>query len=1043
MYAYKKIKNITFILILVLLTGTVFAQETTEQLVTGTITDASTGLPLGGISVAVPNYSSTATNDSGTFTIKVPDYETILEISGKDIQFKEVALKGKHSISIKLYEEAFNSIHDLAMLPYSQKTKSEVTNSVVTLNGTWTNPGSLENTLQGRIAGMNVITRSGTPGIGANIFLRGYSSFYGNNQPLIVVDGVPYDYQNYSSSQIDGYVSDPLSHIDVKDIDNITVIKDAVSLYGAKAANGVILINTVHARENATKIDFYVNGGMNFTPKQLPVMDASDFRTYLTEQFKNNNLSDDWIASQPYMNNDVNSTDYKRYHNNTNWQDKVFDRSTNQDYYLRVTGGDEIAKYGLSVGYMKNTGILRNTDFSKYNVRFNSDIIATSKLTINANLGFTYGEHNLMNDGIAPKTNPIYLSLIKSSFFTPNVLDNNGEVTKNVEDVDSLGIGNPAAVINSLEARSKAYRFTGSVKLNYKINTHINLNSILGLTFDKNDENVFIPDRGFVADTLLTTIAYDRAISNVARLSSVFSDSWLNYNKIISNVHFLSVNLGFRYSTNSSRDDIARGYNTPIDALKFLDSGTSNLDRTGGSAEKWKWMTYYAGVDYSLKKKYFASLNLSMDGSSRFGSDANGINLFSHKFGFFPSIGAAWLVSSENFMSDMTLIEQLKLRASYGITGNDDVGKLNSSKYYTPQGFIGYSGLVSGEVPNTHTQWETNKKMNLGADMAFLNERLQINVDFFHNITDNMLTFNPIDKISGSNVALINNGTVQNNGFELNINGRIRNGIFKWDAGIGIAHYKNKIKKLPGGEFTTNIAGGTILSRVGEPVGVFYGYHSLGVFASDADAAQSGQTNRMPNDQLVNAKGGDIWFLDSDQNGIIDQNDREIIGNPNPKFTGMFTNHFVWKRISLDILFTFSYGNKVYNQLRSSLESLSGYENQSTTALNRWKYDGQITDIPKSSWGDPMGNARFSNRWIEDGSYIKLRTISISYDLPFKTGFFKNATVYMAANNLITLTHYLGYDPEFSMSSSCFAQGIDAGLTPQFRSMYIGFRIGL
>ena len=1044
MYAYKKMKDITFILILGLLTGNVFAQETGEQKVTGTVSDASTGLPLSGISVVVPNYSSTATNDSGMFTLKVPDYEATLEISGKDVQFKEVPLKGKNSVSIKLYEESYNSVYDLASLPYSQKTKSQVINSVATVNGSWTNPfESPESMLQGKIAGLNTIDRSGTPGIGANMFLRGYSSMYANNQPLIIVDGMPYDYQIYSPSQIEGYVPDPLAHIDIKDIDNITVIKDAVSIYGAKAANGVILINTVHARESATTIDFYAHGGVNFTPKNIPVMEASDFRPYLTEQFKNNNLSGDWIASQPYMNADITSSDYKRYNNNTHWQDKIFDRSTDQDYYLRVTGGDEIARYGLSVGYLKNKGILRNTDFTRYNVRFNSDILATSKLTINANLGFTYGEHNLKNDGLAPKTNPIYLSLIKSPFFTPNVLDNNGEATQNMEDVDSLGMGNPVAAINILEARSKAYRFTGSVKLNYKINAHINLNSILGVTYDKNDENVFVPDRGFMADTLLTTIAYDEAISNIQRLSSVYSDSWLNYNKIFKNDHYISVNLGFRYRTNSARDDIAKAYNTPIDALKYLDSGTSNLDKTGGLSEKWNGMTYYAGIDYSFKKKYFLALNMSMDGSSKFGSDATGISLFSHKFGFFPSIGGAWLVSSENFMSNLNFIEQFKLRVSYGLTGNDDIGNYNGIKYYTPQEFIGYSGLVSGNVPNTHIQWETNKKFNLGADLAFFNERLQLTADYFHNITDNMLTLTPVDNVSGFTAAMINNGTIENTGFEFNLNGRIINKTLKWDAGFGIAHYKNKIKKLPGGEFTTDIAGGTILSRVGQPMGVFYGYHSLGVFASNADAAQSGQKNRMANDQLINAKGGDIRFADLNIDAIIDQKDREIIGDPNPKFTGMFTNHIAWKRVSLDILVTFSEGNKVYNQLRSKLESLSGYENQSTTALNRWTYDGQVTDVPKASWGDPMGNSRFSDRWIEDGSYIKLRTMSLSYALPIKAKFFKNAMIYIAANNLITISNYLGYDPEFSVSSSCLAQGIDTGLTPQFRSVYVGFRIGL
>jgi TonB-linked SusC/RagA family outer membrane protein len=1044
MYVYIKFLVIVSFLALFVVSGKVAGQETEALQVTGRISDASTGLPLAAISVSVPNFSATTTNDSGLFVLKVPNYEVTLELSAKDYQLKEVSLKGRKNVSAKLYEDAFNSVFDVVNLPYSQKAKSQTVNSVITVNATWANPSeSPESMVQGKIVGLNTNFKSGALAVGANMFLRGYSSLYATNKPLIIVDGMIYDDECYSASQIKGFEANPLADIDVKDIESITVLKDAVSLYGSKAANGVILINTVHAHEAATKVEFYAHSGLNMTPKNLPVMNAADFKEYLTEQFQNNGLTSAWILAQPYMSTNTSSANYRKYNNNTNWQDEVFDRTRNQDYYLRVTGGDEIAKYGLSVGYLNNKGIIRNTDYSRYTTRFNADVSASTDLTINANLGFTYGEHNIMEDGLARKTNPLYLALTKSPFFTPSIIDSLGQTTQKLEDVDSLGVGNPQSVLNSLEAKNKAYRFVGSVKLNYRLGTNWNFSSMVGFTFDKNEQNVFIPDYGLVADTLTSAVAYSTVRSDIKRFTSIYNDNRIQFNKVYENKHSLTVNVGMRYNTNATRDDVGTSYNTPTDALKYLDSGTSILDRSDGSTGSWNWLSYYSGVDYSLFRKYFVSFNMSVDGSSRYGVDANGISLFSHKFGVFPSLGAAWLVSSENIMASITSIDLLKLRGSYGLTGNDDVGNFQNSKYYSSQRFIGYVGLVQGNIPNTKIQWETNKKLNLGLDMALLNERLQLAFDYYHNITDNMLTNTPTDLVSGYSSALINNGSLVNNGVELTIDGRIINGLVKWDLGAGIAHYINKLKKMPGGNYSTQISGATLLSAVGNPLGVFYGYKSNGVFASDAEAVASGQTNKLANGQTLAAKGGDIRFADLDNNGVIDANDREVIGDPNPDFTGMITSKLAWKGFTLDMLFTFSKGNDVFNALRLDLEAMSGYANQSNAVINRWRTDGQVTDIPKATPGDPMGNSRFSSRWIEDGSYLKLKTLSLSYDFKVKPRFFQNLLVYVAVNNVFTITNYLGYDPEFSMSSSALAQGIDAGLTPQFRSVYMGVKIGL
>ncbi|MDP4289564.1 MAG: SusC/RagA family TonB-linked outer membrane protein [Bacteroidota bacterium] len=1018
--------------------------------VKGVVKEASTGNGLSGINISVPGYSAAITDDKGNFTISVIGKSTVLMISGPGYQAIEVPLKGQKTVEVNLYEDTFQSVYDLAHMPYGNVPLNKIASAVTSFNtdGNWQRTSETPDTyLQGKVSGLNAIRRSGTPAIGADLFLRGYNSLHATNQPLIVVDGIIYDDNTYGNSLITGHTNNPMADIEINDIDNITVVKDGTSFYGTKGANGVILITTARAKDVATKIDFAAYGGFNATPRQIPVMQASDYRTYLSDILKTSGLTDDQIQALPFMNDSkTNNPDYYRYHNQTNWQDQVMKNSYNQNYQLKVTGGDNIATYALSLGYTGNKGITANTSLMRYFTRFNANLKLSSRLTANANLAFTYNEQNLKDQGINDKTNPLYLGLIKAPFLPIYAIGDDGSQSPNLAGVDILNVSNPTAVIQNVQDLNRNYRFSGSVGLKYLLTKNLTASSLVGVTFDKVRENMFIPRNGVTNDTLSMALAFNRSGSNVQRLYSLFNDTRLTYAKTFGYIHDLSLNLGERFQTNTSSQDYGLGYNSATDNFVSVGNGAPSLRQVGGQIGDWNWMDIYLNADYKLLNKYFLSFNTAVDGSSRFGTnvpEAMTVTYNGYEYAFMPSVAAGWLISSEKFMSNVKFIDLLKLRASYGLVGNDDIGNYTAKPYYVPQNLLGMEGIVRGNIANPALKWENVAKMNLGLDAALLNQRLSFSVDVYRNHTDNMITYEPINTTSGFSYAITNNGAMKTTGIEVAVNGRLINRTLKWDLGLILSHSKNEITKIPGNQLITPYANAYYISQVGSEANLFYGYKTNGIYKTNAEAASAGLSSRNSSGNLVPFQGGDVKFVDLNGDKVIDSKDMQVIGNPNPDFTGAISNVISWKRFSFDALITFSKGNDIYNYTRYALESMSGAQNQTLDVINRWRADGQITNVPRAVWGDPTGNSRFSDRWIEDGSYIRLRTISMTYDYPIKPGLVKYMKVYATGNNVVTLTKYLGYDPEFSPSGSIFGQGIDLGLEPQFMTLQLGVRVGL
>ena len=1038
----------------------------TDAALSGIALSSATGQPLPGISVTIPGVASSITDDDGRFSLRRTVEGAVIQFRGQGYACKEVIAGSQTDFKVELHDESFRTVYRQVITPFGRQDWKTVSASVSTIPNKENYKKAIvssESLIQDEGLGVNTLMRSGAPGAGGNMFVRGFTSIYATNQPMILIDGVPYENTAVAPSLVSGSLITPLTGIDVKDIENITILKDATSIYGSKGANGAILIETAKASGQATRIDFHTYASFNQTSDNLyPMMNAWQYKSYLNEILCTRLLlngdkfyTQAQIQALPYINQEKPVThewgiegnrDYYRYNQDTDWQKEVFQNSVGQNYYVSIKGGDDIALYALSVGALNHGGIVRNTNFSRYNTQFNAQIDITSWLKMNSNMNFSYGSRQLSCESESSSYNPIHVSLIKMPMMGPYVYNELGLQTPNYEQADVFDVSNPAALVDpKTSLKNINYRFFGNIGAIAELGKNVDLGLTLGVIFDKVRENIFLPETGLYHEALPNGVVTNESNAAVSRYFQYYAEPWLGYRRNFDRKHSVSGKLGFRYQTNRSENGWMKTHNSSSDDMKSVGMGKLDMSSTSGVIGDWKWLSFYLNGEYGYLNRYFLSLNMAMDGSSRFGKDASGINMGGNIFGVFPSITGAWLISSESFMKDMKIIEQLKLRLGYSLSGNDDIGNYSARMVYVSQNFLGYNGLVPGNIVSQNLKWETVARVNAGVDAALFNERLSFSFDIYQSKTTDLLSWRESKDYTGTGSYVVNDGTMQNRGFELGVYGRIINRELKWDMGINAAHYKNKVTALSVNEMITQIGGAGVLTRVGDPVGLFYGYKTNGVYATSAEAAADGLHILRGDGTLIPFQAGDVRFVNMNSDNIIDEKDMTVIGDPNPVLTGSIVNRLQWKRLALNVVFTYSCGNDVYNAVRASVESMSGPENQTLTALNRWNREGHLTSVPRAVWDDPMGNARFSDRWIEDGSYIRLKSLSLSYDIPLpaRLNFISGLQIYVTANNLLTFTKYLGYDPEFSALQSPLAYGMDLGMTPMPRAFLFGIKLGL
>jgi TonB-linked SusC/RagA family outer membrane protein len=1038
----------------------------------GKIVEAATGKGIAGIqlrSLANNRYTGMSDED-GSFSIQVPVFTTALYVFSPGYISQQVAIAAGDSsqnLKIKMLSDQFQSMYGTDTKIVASRT-AEINRFGVTVDN------EIENKLGGD---MRSILRSAAVDGGASMFIRGINSINADAQPLIVIDGVEQDMQRTRSSLHEGQFNNILANIMPDDIENVTVLKNGTALYGARGANGVVIITTKRGHSMATRIDANISGGFQFIPKLPTMMNASQYRSYASEMLGTiENISDKNIDFR-FQNDDPNGYYYHTYHNDTDWKDYVYRKAFTQNYSIDVQGGDDVGMYHLSVGYVGSQNTVKKSDFNRMNVRFNTDIDITKDLSTKFDISISRTNNNVFDDGFSSDltasaiTSPTALALIKSplvSAYQYNSLLNNGaggfsSLLSDADDIFSqLGstysLANPLSILTNGNGDNKnkaeTTYFTVHVAPSYKLGSGFKLGADMCYTLNRNSQRYYRPYSGVPSFSIseLGTVT-SLVVSMFSKEQNFVGKLQLDWNKQMGK-HTVNAFVGARYNYFSyDNSDLSTQYTTAQND-KNPTLSTSGYPGVKGVNDVWKNIMWYGNVDYNYMNRYFATVSLAMESNSRFGSDADALKLFGVRWAAFPSIQAGWVMTNENWFPKNVGINYLKLTAGFDMSGNDDISNYAARTSFTT---VKYNSSATGiqltNIGNDKIQWESTKKWNVGLESYLLDNRLGISFDYFIHNTSNLLTLKSFSSpVGGINRYWSNGGELKNEGFEVNVTGKpIVTKDWRMEVGASVGHYKNKVTKLPDGDYTSSVYGeDNILTSVGNPVALFYGYETAGVFSTDADAKAAGKngsylymTDDAGNSEYFQA--GDVHFVDRDGNGKIDANDKTVIGDPNPDIYGNIFANLNWKDITLSLNFNYSLGNDVYNYQRSILNSGSTFYNQQVAEVNRWRYEGQVTDIPRAYYGDPKGNNRFSDRWIEDGSYLRLKAINLSYKVPVPGSWtwLQGLTVWAEMQNVFTLTKYLGSDPEFSIGSSAFYQGIDCGNMAQGRSVSLGLKINL
>ena len=1036
--------------------------------VSGRVFAVTSGTPLGGALVSVSGYDgySTLTEEDGTYKLDVPEFATALTVTAPDYNSVRVGINQSGKLrDVTLYSSVMRSAYS---------ADDNILNTVVADKFDYSPSLNITSEIGDQLgANVRTISRGGTPGIGNFMMMNGINSLHSNAQPLIVIDGVIVDQQYDRTMVHDGFYNDILTSFNVNEIKSVKVMANGTAIYGAKGANGVILIETKRNTSLATKIDATVSAGITLLPKSLPMMSGSQFKTYASDLLKTTGTN---LSEFQFLTSDPNNYYYNKYNNNTDWNDVIYREAFSQNYGISVQGGDEVASYFLALGYNGAQSVLEDNDVNRLNIRFNTDINMFKHLFIRFDASYSNVTRNLKDQG-APEgynegtvTSVNYLGLVKSPMLSPYAYSN-GKISdvafdNNDEDyldqaLASIGnvnyrLANPASINEYGTAQNKNYFENSYLNIaitpRWQFNKHLSLSSLFSYTLTNTNDKYYVPING-VPDYYVSSIGLtveNEIRSLYSSQNSITSDTKIEWGNQYG-AHSIDLLGGFRYMNDRYKVDTQLGYNTGSDKTPFIND-TQNKTTTG-STNEWTSMSWYGQARYDYRKRYFVEGNLAIESSSRFGKEAkDGFKLAGVRWGVFPGIQAGWVLSNESWF-DVPGIDYAKFTMGYDVSGNDGIDFDATRTYFKSILFQNQAnGLVLGNLGNTEVQWETTRRFSFGTELNFLKNRLNLKVNVFKSWTDNLLTYHELNFITGLENNWVNGGSLENKGYNITVNGHIiatRN--WNWELGASVGHYKNKLTALPDGQdyVDAEVYGATIRSQIGQPVNLFYGYKTEAtasgthVYATSEEAKADGLYILGENGIDKTYFGaGDVKFADNGDKEI-NKADMQVIGDPNPDIYGNIFTSLSYKRIRLDVNFNYSLGNDAYNYLRSQLESGNRFMNQSVAMVNRWSYEGQVTDMPTVIWEDPMGNARFSDRWIEDASYLRLKSITLSYELPLNSTFIHGLTFWGQANNVFTVSKYLGADPDFSMSNSVLEQGIDRGLLANSRNFMLGIKINL
>ena len=1040
----KKLRNLFLLLITVLATTPVMAQRT--YTVTGKVMDSFKGEPIEGAIVSATGLKqSEPTNADGVFTIELPALKGELQVWYPGFYTQTVPISNRTKIEVVLIPEDKYGYANTIETPYaSVAAQDKNTNTYTRHNKDFSlSTVDVEKTFT-RVPGLYVAEKSGMPGEGAYFQLRGNRTFNASSTPLIIINGQPYFGDVNTSGAINGYSTGLFNAIDAQDIASVSVLKGAdAAMYGSLASNGVIAIETERATDLETKVEFIGQYGVDLNQSTYPVLGVTDYKKLVSDVGMSDPTYDDMdvlLNAFPYLSNDpTNYVNPYLYNNNTDWQDEIYAPGFVTDNTLKIKGGDAIAKYDLSIGYKRKGGQVDNTNLNRYYARLNSDINLTRNLIFSSSLSMAYINSHLQEQGLSLETNPMLAALRKAPVLSPYEKDAENHLLPDYAPIrDANGnilannaVSNPTAIVNTLDAGNNIYDIQGLFGLNGKIKEHWTLGANAAIYYYKKQESIFVP--GTSNQTIMPL--QDGLAKNTSRvgeteLLNLYFSARSTFDYTINGLHNLRGALGIQTAINQTEYDYAQGINAANDYYFLLGNTNSTIGRkVSGYIDKYNWVNLNANVSYTYNHLVSAGVTLAADYASSFGDDVPAMAVF-------PSVNAALYLKNLPGLNDARALNQFTIRAEYVTSGNSRFSTSLSKYAYSRTNFRSLSGLVRAGIPNTGLKWETDRTVDLGIDLSLVNNRIDVTIDLYQGKTSDVIMLRNIASLYGSNTMYDNIGTLDNKGVELALQvAPVYTKDIKWYIGATFAHNKNTLSSLDGNDriITETGDGSAIVSEVDKPLYSFYGYQTDGVFKTATEAEEANL--KTPGGKTFGA--GDIHFVDQNSDGIIDEKDRVNLGSADPKFFGEFYTTLRYKAFEVSLTFGYSYGNHTYNAVRRIGEAMSDYGNQLASVNRRWKAGGDQTVMPKAAYGDPMGNNRFSDRWIEDASFLKLKEIYVSY----RFNLLRGLTVFASAENVFTATKYLGLDPETTYSYDASLRGFDYAKIALPRSFKAGVKI--
>ncbi|MFM2145784.1 MAG: hypothetical protein RL732_620 [Bacteroidota bacterium] len=1002
-----------YLLVAVLVTLSGMALQAQQTSVRGKVTDPK-GKPLADVSVVVKGLKSgVVTTADGTFNLPISEKTAVLVFSSVGYGTREIKVDGQAFLEVALKVEDAQ-LNEVVVVGYGVQRKKDLTGSVSNVtakdirNLSLTSP---EQALQGRVAGVNVSSSSGTPGSAININVRGVGTINGNAQPLYVVDGIPIATGSFSQIGVGNQVLNSLADINPNDIESIDILKDAsaTAIYGSRGANGVVLITTKRGKNQKTRFSYGNYFGMQTVWRKIAPLPGPEFQDLLQEALANRfggNLEPSaYFGATIHDNSTVN----------TNWQDLIFRNANIASHDISAQGGNDKTRFFLGGSYFNQEGTVLGSRFQRYNFRVNVDNNITEKFKLSASMAGTNSIQNrIQND------NNIYGVLSTAVLLASDVPAYNADGTYGKDPLSSVESPLLAAKENYNKVNNS--RVLANLSADYQILPQLSFKVNVGADYVTLNEARFYPSISNAGAGVKgqATEAYNKSMN-------LINENILNYRQSFGD-HDINAIAVASYQTQKFESIFGLAENFPGNSIIRLSAGSVKKDASS-SGSSFGIVGYVGRVNYSYKSKYIVGASIRRDGSSNLGSVK--------RFSVFPAISAGWRISEEKFMEKVNFIDNLKIRGSHGTSGSNSGGLFASLPLISPgANYLTSAGLTPTQLGNPGLGWESSVQTDLALEIGLF-RRINITAEVYKRITKDLLTSRGLVGNSGFLSVSDNVGGITNKGIELSLETKnIVSRDFTWTTNFNITYQKNNVDTIYGGNpFASGFASWI---QQGYPLNSFRGYRVEGIFQTAADI----KTTR----DGTAAKPGDIKWKDLNNDGVINSLDQEILGNALPKYFGSITNNFTYKNFDVNVFVQFVGGNKIYNNTRAFAEGMNSLFGQYATVRQRWTPKNPSTTIPRAVYGDPANNRRTSDRWLEDGSFTRVKNVVLGYTLSqdivsrLRLSSFR---MFVQAQNLFTWTKYSGFDPEVStFTTTNTAQGTDFLTFPQPRTFTVGLNIG-